>query len=302
VRDAADAKGIALRLTVQRAVPEAAVVIDTLRFEQVLLNLLSNAVKFTDIGEVQVTVDAVDCHLIVEVRDSGLGMSDEQISRLYTSFEQADRSTTRRYGGTGLGLAITKRLVELMRGTVSVTSRLGEGSVFTVRLPLKLVDCDRGDHGHAPKAATALPTSEADRRPSPQRLAGLRVLVAEDEPVNQIVIQSLLAAEGARVDIASDGYQAIDRVSVSRVPAYDVVLLDVMMPGIDGYETARRIRVIAPTLPIIGQTAHAGAEDLALCFQAGMVDRIVKPLIADDIVRAILDCLANHEGRALSLN
>ncbi|MDL2339463.1 MAG: ATP-binding protein [Pseudomonadota bacterium] len=305
VDDSARSKGIALNLKVVARVPEV-IVVDALRLQQVLLNLLSNAVKFTDTGQVDLTVDAVEGQLVIEVRDSGLGMSEEQVSRLFTPFEQADRSTTRRYGGTGLGLAITKRLVELMKGTISVTSHPAEGSVFTVRLPLATGSACVGNVGGerdgvvAEKAPRLIEpdltrSDESDDVVSPcPRLSGLRVLVAEDNPVNQIVIQSLLHLEGARVDVVSNGYEAIERVADPHDGPYSVALLDVMMPGIDGYVTAQRVHQVDPELPIICQTAHARPEQRLLCAQAGMVETITKPIIIDELVRVVL----KHSRRA----
>jgi len=288
VQDTARAKGVALSCSVSERVPDI-IVVDPLRLEQVVLNLLSNAVKFTDAGQVELRVDVAGDELIIEVRDSGLGMSEEQIARLFVSFEQADRSTTRRFGGTGLGLAIIKRLVELMKGTISVVSRPGVGSVFCVHLPLVLTTQRAADDGPAP----APDRSARDAR----RLGGLRVLVAEDNPVNQLVIDSLLRMEGATVEIVSDGHQAIASVNRHRDNApFDVVLLDVMMPGIDGYETARRIHQTDPDLPLIGQTAHALQEDREQCLRAGMRDRVTKPIITDDLVAAILRCCRKTSG------
>jgi signal transduction histidine kinase len=305
VQDTARAKGVALHSVVSERVPPV-VVIDSLRLEQVVLNLLSNAVKFTDAGQVDLTVDVAGEELVIEVRDSGLGMSDEQIARLFVSFEQADRSTTRRFGGTGLGLAIIKRLVELMKGSISVVSRPGVGSVFCVHLPLVVATPRAGDD-HPDPARVDAPASAVGIAAAPEpawpraaqgtpRLSGLRVLVAEDNPVNQIVIESLLRMEGAAVELVGDGFQAVDRVGLGGELPYDVVLLDVMMPGIDGYETARRIHLMNPDLPLIGQTAHALQEDREHCLRAGMVDRVTKPIIADDLVAAILKCCRPTSG------
>lgn len=331
VRDAARDKGLTLQLHIDDTLPELAV-LDPLRLGQVVLNLLSNAVKFTARGEVTVTVDRAGRDLRIRVTDTGVGMSPEQLARLFTPFEQADRSTTRRYGGTGLGLTITKRLVELMNGFIRVESRLGAGSTFTVRLPLVMPQSGRSEAGDpAPVAAAAaapvdphaLAGSEdamPDRRPaepdvasrvgfgsraapanppspapplpgaevSRARLRGMRVLVAEDNPVNQIVIEGLLSMEGATADVVDDGLAALERVRDQGDARYDLVLLDVMMPGIDGYETARRMRVLDPALPIVGQTAHALQEDHEQCLAAGMVDRLTKPIDTDDLVRAVL--------------
>jgi signal transduction histidine kinase/CheY-like chemotaxis protein len=282
VQGVAQHKGIALRLTISEQLPEQ-VVVDPLRLEQILLNLLSNAVKFTEAGHVDLTIGMLEGDLLIEVGDSGLGMSDEQLGRLFASFEQADRSTTRRYGGTGLGLAITKRLVDLMKGSIQVSSQAGVGSVFTVRLPVAAVPDD--EPGRVPTPGSPVPPiAEAPGL----RLVGLRVLVAEDDAVNQLVIQRLLTMEGATTEVVGDGHEAVQRVARQQDPRYDIALLDVMMPGIDGYETARRIHLLDAGLPIIGQTAHALPEDRALCIEAGMVERVTKPLIAEVLVQAIL--------------
>ena len=285
LQDSASKKQLDLRLTVDERVPEV-VLIDTLRLGQILLNLLSNAVKFTDHGHVGLAVDTVDGDLLMMVTDSGVGMSDDQTRRLFMPFEQADRSTTRRFGGTGLGLAITKRLVEMMNGSISVSSRPGKGTAFTVRLPLQQVPelAREPGEGHALTGARRAAGVDSPRT----RLGGLRVLVAEDNAVNQIVIEGLLSIEGAEADVVPDGHQAIDRVAAQNGQLYHVVLLDVMMPGIDGYETARRIRTLDPHLPIIGQTAHATQEVREQCLDAGMVERVTKPIDTEELVQVVL--------------
>jgi len=291
VQDRALAKGIDLRLVVDERVPEV-VVTDPLRLGQILLNLLSNAVKFTDAGHVALNVDLMDDQLMLMVTDSGVGMSEEEMSRLFMAFEQADPTTTRRYGGTGLGLAISKRLVELMGGTISVSSRPGSGSAFTVRLPMPPAAEAPADTTH--DAALAGARRAAGVESPRNRLDGMRVLVAEDNAINQIVIQGLLELEGASAEVVPDGHEAVNRVSSQNGAPYHVVLLDLMMPGIDGYETARRIRIADPGLPIIGQTAHAMQEDRANCLAAGMVDRVTKPIDTEELVRSVL----KHARRA----
>jgi CheY-like chemotaxis protein len=290
VGDAARAKGVAIHCWVSDDVP-AIISVDPIRLEQVLLNLLSNAVKFTDVGrvEIAISIDTVieqGSGLVCTVKDSGVGMSDQQLARLFTPFEQGDLSTTRRHGGTGLGLAITKRLVLLMGGSITATSELRVGSTFTVRLPLALATAPlvHGQAALAEKEQRDEATRDAPVRP---RLRGLHLLVVEDNEVNQLVIHGMLQAEGASVEVVSDGYAAIERVQTSNERQFDAVLLDVMMPGIDGYETSRRLLASNPALAIIGQTAHAMPEDLALCRAAGMVDRIVKPIVIDDLVKTV---------------
>ena len=299
MQDAAGAKGIDLRLRIEEQVPEL-IVVDPLRLGQILVNLLSNAVKFTEQGHVELALSVRSEQLLIEVNDSGVGMSEQQIDRLFEPFEQADRSTTRRYGGTGLGLAITRRLVGLMGGSIDASSRAGGGSCFRVLLPLPLPAAPwrhdpiagEGSANDGRGGTIDLSASDSPFRggtlPSKSRLDGWRVLVAEDNAVNQIVIQSLLEIEGAEVELAADGYKAVQQVALRGGTRYDVVLMDLMMPGIDGYETARRIKAIDPLLPIIGQTAHAWPEVREQCLQAGMAERVAKPLNADELVAALL--------------
>ena len=277
LRDSAAAKGLALRLEVAANVPPV-VVVDPLRLQQVLLNLASNAVKFTDAGHVDLRVHAQGEQLVFDVADTGCGLSDAETARIFEAFEQADASVTRRHGGSGLGLTITRNLVALMGGALAVASRQGAGSTFTVRLPLVLPPTDEDD---------AVDDPAIDAAPS-QALAGLRILVVEDNPINRLVIDSLLKMEGAQTDLASDGHEAIARVTEASGSRYDIALLDVEMPGIDGYETARRLHAIDASLPLLGQTARAMAEDLVLCMQAGMRDRVVKPIEREELVRLIL--------------
>ncbi|CAN5805297.1 hybrid sensor histidine kinase/response regulator [soil metagenome] len=288
VQRAADDKNISLRVVYAEAAPPL-LFVDPLRLEQVLLNLVTNAVKFTERGRVELEVNAEAGYVLFTLKDSGIGMSDEVLSRLFDAFEQADSTTTRRFGGSGLGLAITKHLVRMMGGTVSVSSTVGVGSVFSVRLPHRLIDVAQGESETLERSSGAGRTLDGSERVAVHRLHGIRVLVVEDNEVNQLVLRGMLEVEGAWVDVASDGYAAIARVVEGSGPEPpDIILMDVMMPGIDGYETARRIRQVRPDIPIVGQTAHALVEDLTKCLAAGMNDRIVKPLVLDDVVRSVL--------------
>jgi len=283
LRDRADEKRIALRLAFDPALPERCLG-DALRTQQVLVNLLSNAIKFTEKGHVGVWVgvepglDAADARMVYRVTDTGIGIAPDHLRHLFDAFQQADTSTTRRFGGTGLGLAISRRLAELMGGTVQVRSELGAGSVFELRLPwLPAADGPR----------QLQPEPAWDQQP--RRLQGVRVLVAEDNEVNQLVLERALEMEGAAATIVGDGRQAVNRVLADGRDAYDVVLMDIQMPEMDGYEATRRILELAPDLPVIGQTAHAMLDERRECLAAGMVDHIAKPLdfrqLADMIVR-----------------
>ncbi|MFA6314434.1 MAG: PAS domain S-box protein [Sterolibacterium sp.] len=249
---------------------------DAMRLAQILTNLLSNAIKFTKSGEVRLCVARDGNNVCFQVIDSGIGMSEEQLARLFQSFEQADSSTTRNYGGTGLGLAISQSLAHLMGGEISVDSRPGAGSAFTLELPLPAaaVPAHFSQPGGAISAAGP-------------RLAGLSVLAADDVEVNRYILEDLLAHEGARVVFAHDGQQALERIDEVGANAFDVVLMDVQMPVMDGIETARRLATIAPDLPIIGLTAHALAEERDKCLAAGMVEHVTKPIDTDLLVAAI---------------
>ena len=283
LRDRAVEKRIALELAFDAALPKRCLG-DALRTQQVLVNLLSNAIKFTETGSVNVWVgvepapDAADAHMVYRVSDSGIGIAPEHLKDLFDAFQQADTSTTRRFGGTGLGLAISKRLAELMDGEVRVRSEPGVGSVFELRLPWV----------PSPDAAQAL-TADSTWADMPRRLHGVRVLVAEDNEVNQLVLGRALEIEGAETTIVGDGRQAVNRVLADGREAYDVVLMDIQMPEMDGYEATRRILELAPDLPVIGQTAHAMLDERRECLAAGMVDHIAKPIdfrqLADMIVR-----------------
>ena len=283
LRDRADEKRIALALALDPALPRRCMG-DALRTQQVLVNLLSNAIKFTETGSVNVWVgvepapEAADARMVYRVSDSGIGIAPEHLKHLFDAFQQADTSTTRRFGGTGLGLAISKRLAELMDGEVRVRSELGVGSVFELRLPWI----------PSPDTAQEL-TADSTWSDMPRRLHGVRVLVAEDNEVNQLVLGRALEIEGAETTIVGDGRQAVNRVLADGREAYDVVLMDIQMPEMDGYEATRRILELAPDLPVIGQTAHAMLDERRECLAAGMVDHIAKPIdfrqLADMIVR-----------------
>jgi PAS domain S-box-containing protein len=250
---------------------------DSIRIEQILLNLLSNAVKFTDTGEIRLSVVRDDDHLVYTVSDTGVGIPDESLERLFLPFEQADGSTTRRYGGTGLGLTISRRLAEHMGGTLSATSTPGQGSRFQLRLPLTETDRPVPERhvGHGVHAG--------------HRLSGIKLLVAEDNEVNRIVIEDMLKGEGADVILVTNGREALE--AVEQHPDLDLVLMDVQMPGMDGLESTRRIKARRPDLPVVGQTAHALREEHEKCLAAGMDDTLTKPIEIDVLVLAILNRL-----------
>jgi PAS domain S-box-containing protein len=251
---------------------------DALRIGQILINLVGNAIKFTARGSVDVVVsriphDGPPDHVRFVVIDTGIGIAPEDQDRLFETFEQADASTTRRYGGTGLGLAICRSLVEMMGGHIGVASVPGQGSTFTVDLPLSPAAL-LASHPAGP-AISPEPTTQANsgtvRRP------GARVLLAEDSAVNQQVAGELLALAGITVDVAGDGRTAVE---AARTGAYDLILMDVQMPVLDGLEATREIRGLPglATVPIVAMTANAFEDDRRACLAAGMNDHLAKPV------------------------
>ncbi|MCK5887198.1 MAG: response regulator, partial [Alcanivorax sp.] len=267
IRERANAKQLALDIQMAGDLP-ARCQSDPLRLNQILLNVLSNAVKFTERCRVALHAGRVGDRLSITVTDTGIGMNESQLSELFSPFHQADAAATRRFGGTGLGLAISKRIAELMHGDIRVESQKGIGT--TVRIDLPCIPC-KG-------MAIEEPTSTAPLHGEEQPLRGTRILVAEDDAINQAVLQEHLQPSGAQIVMVSSGREAVERVQQDGPSAYDVVLMDVQMPDMDGYEATRRIRAIAPNLPVIAQTAHAFNEEREKCLAAGMVGHLAKPI------------------------
>ena len=269
------------------------VVGDVTRLRQVLLNLLGNAVKFTESGEVVVTVSARDDEqLHFAVRDTGIGLSESALARLFQSFSQADSSTTRKYGGTGLGLAISRRLAELMGGTMTAHSDgPGRGSrfEFTIRAPRSVAVPDAPAAPDA--AAAAANASLATRHP-------LRILLAEDNRVNQKLALRLLQQMGYRADLAANGAEALQ--ALARQP-YDLVLMDVQMPEMDGLQATRAIVQRWPDAPrrprIVAMTANAMQGDREECLAAGMDDYLTKPIRVEALAAALV-AATESRGRA----
>ena len=279
VRTRAAEKQVALAVRIADDVP-AVVTGDVTRLRQILLNLLSNAIKFTEKGEVVLSVEAgAGDELRFAVRDSGIGLSTEGMARLFKSFSQADASTARKYGGTGLGLVISRRLAELMGGTMTAHSAgPGQGSTFSFSIRAPAVVGEASAQALRPKAQ--LDPQMAARHP-------LRILLAEDNVVNQKLAMRLLQQMGYRADLASNGVEAIE--CVARQP-YDVVLMDVQMPEMDGLEASRRINQRWPdgTRPrIVAMTANAMQGDREECLAAGMDDYLTKPIRVDRLVEAL---------------
>ncbi len=247
---------------------------DPFRLQQILLNLLSNAVKFTEKGHIRLIVGQANDAIRFLVDDTGIGLTGNQLDRLFHPFEQADSSTTRQFGGTGLGLAISRHLANLMGGDISVTSAPGEGSSFCLDLPLAEVNAPRN---------TEVPARPAQ---GPQ-LSDIRVMVVEDVEINRLIMEDLLQHEGAMVVFAENGEEAVEQAKSLGVDGLDVVLMDIQMPVMDGYEATRHIQQIAPGLPVIGVTAHALNEERDRCISAGMIDHVTKPIDAGQLIEAI---------------
>jgi two-component system, sensor histidine kinase len=276
-------KGLELKLEVS---PDAPLVarLDPLRTKQILFNLISNAVKFTRQGGVTVGLNVVErsgeSWLRFQVSDTGIGIASDVLPRLFGAFEQASAGTTRVHGGTGLGLAISRRLAGLMGGTLDAASRPGEGSTFTLELPLIV------------SAVGALP---ADAQPLIARgmsdLAGARILVAEDHPVNQRVLELLLAPLNCRVTFCEDGAQAVDLVARE---VFDVILMDMQMPVMDGLEASRRIRASdGGGPPIVALTANALDHHRAAWAAVGVHGFVSKPIAPNDLYAAVATAVAS---------
>lgn len=261
---------------------QASLLGDPLRVRQIATNLLSNAIKFTDRGSIVVKLDfssGADGHVNVnlQVSDTGLGIAPDKLPTIFEKFTQADGSITRKYGGSGLGLAITKRLVEMHGGEIRVDSHLGAGSTFRVTLPCEAAPVAAGN--------ALLPRTETREEAVPAPVAA-RLLLVEDNLINQKVVLAILRKKGYRIDVACDGREALAKLNASR---YDLVLMDVQMPILDGLEATRLIRREArwDHLPVIAMTAHAMNGDRERCLQAGMNAYISKPVQPAHLVATI---------------
>jgi len=264
---------------------------DAIRLRQILMNLLGNACKFTRQGKVLIRVRSVPFGngLLFEVKDTGIGIDSEAMARLFLPFSQADSSTTRRFGGTGLGLAICKRLVELMGGRIWVDSRPGEGSSFQFSLPL-----NQGEESG--KVPTAAPDAEPARVREGGEFAGLRALLVEDNPVNRRLASLLIKRMGFQLDEAVDGFAGLERLISNR---YDLVFMDIQMPGLDGVEVTRRVRN-NPQLQqplILAVTAFAMDGDRERFLEAGMDGYVSKPVTGESLGDAVRSVLSLNRNR-----
>jgi PAS domain S-box-containing protein len=287
-------KDISLNLHVASGVPRT-VSGDPFRLKQIIVNLLGNAIKFTDGGGVDLRVSpSTDIpgkvHLAFSVEDSGIGISPQQLERIFQPFEQADSSITRRFGGTGLGLSITRRLVDLMGGSINAESELGKGSRFFFDIPFAPGGDDEviigsGEFEASDKQST---TWCGD--------CTYRVLVAEDSQPNQVVLRVLLSQLPLEIDIAENGAEAVRRFQQR---SYDLILMDIQMPVLDGLSAVKKIREIEMfnnrrRIPIVALSAHAMAEDHRLSREAGCDWHLNKPIVKRELVSVIEGFLSDH--------
>jgi len=262
-------KGVNISAVIADDLPRRAIG-DPLRLRQILTNLLSNAVKFTERGSVALNAHRLADTIVLTVSDTGIGIAQDKLEIIFEKFTQADTSISRRFGGTGLGLAITRSLVEMQQGTISVSSTLGEGSTFTVTLTYAAAE----EHEPAQEAAIA------------SSLASGRILIVEDNQVNQKLVSTLLQKNGYTVSIAGNGVEALQLLEREE---FRLILMDVQMPILDGLETTRLIRSHTrwQSIPIIAMTARAMEGDKQSCLSAGMNGYISKPIHAAHLLSVI---------------
>lgn len=290
------AKGVELRCIVDDRVPET-IQSDPTRLRQILTNLVGNAIKFTDRGEIEIQLrrgGPADPQAIeFVVSDTGIGMDRETLSRLFRPFEQADASTTRRFGGTGLGLRISKQLATALGGDILVESEPGVGSTFTVRLPMDAApERVQSSDGGAKFCARPLLAPDGPQGEAEPPLRGIRVLLAEDGDDNALLLTHYLSKAGAQVARVVNGLEAVRAIYAEPTEdagecSPDVIIMDMQMPVMDGYTAASVLRERGCTAPIIAATAHALEEDRRKCLEAGCTDYISKPIDRSRLVSVI---------------
>ncbi len=281
LRSRADQKGLALVLEFGDELP-AQVSLDPTRFRQILINLVGNAIKFTEDGGIVVRVDhhASTNRLEVSISDTGIGLDERAIRRIFQPFRQGDGSTTRRYGGTGLGLHISRRLCELFGGSLTVESSPDKGSTFTAGF---LAPAIQGNASLIGLATDAPPV-------------GLRVLLAEDGPDNRVLIEHLLGRLGAQTVAVENGREAVDRV-LDGSATFDVLILDMQMPIMDGWEAARQLRNVGSEIAILALTANALPGDRKTCLEAGCDGFLTKPVRRQELASGLVEVLAASQNR-----
>lgn len=287
--NAAAQKNIQIIINVAQNVP-AFLIGDPLRLSQILINYCNNAIKFTDFGDILMDVNVIEiskneAHLRFQVIDHGIGISEEQKSRLFKNFEQAENSTTRKHGGSGLGLSISHQLASMMGGTVGVESKLGKGSVFWFTAKFYLGEQTLPKTSFTNKRTLIVDDKSSaphlnDDNPLPENLRGAHILLVEDNQINQIVAKELLLDLALNVDVAENGRQAVIMVLAN---SYDLIFMDMQMPILDGISATKEIRLHknSKEIPIIAMTANTTSENRELCKQNGLNDFMEKPFELD---------------------
>lgn len=278
VRPKAEAKKLKINYIQKDVIPEV-IAGDPVRLSQILLNLLSNAIKFTERGSVTLSTHIVNIQgqlttIGFSIKDTGIGIPKNLQDKIFESFEQATIGTTRKFGGTGLGLSIVKQLVELQGGRVWVVSDAGKGADFCFTLPFKAKVGELAVKNRETIYDYSIPV-------------GIRILVVEDNTVNQLLVAKVLERQGFSVDIAGNGIEALDKLNIHR---YDLIIMDLQMPEMDGYETTTRIRSSDKsysTIPIMAMTAHTIKGEIEKCLALGMTDFISKPFDPEDLKKKI---------------
>ncbi len=276
------AKGIPLEVQCEGRLPET-IKSDPTRLRQILINVVGNAIKFTEVGSVRIVVRLLngpdeEPQLRFDVIDTGVGIAEDQTEKLFLPFTQADNSTTRRFGGSGLGLTISQRLVELLGGSISVSSTIGRGSSFSVTVRTGPLDGIRLI-ANRPESVNEVNKAK-NTEPTGLPLENYRILFAEDGPDNQRLIRFILKKAGADVTVADNGQIAFDHATEARAKGcpFDLILMDMQMPVLDGYAATRQLRDTGHTVPIIALTAHAMASDRQKCLDAGCDEYLTKPI------------------------
>ena len=297
MQEKAKEKNLRLYQVIDKKIPEI-LIGDSLRLNQVLLNFIGNSVKFTERGEIEVNAklineDNENVTIEFKVRDTGIGIPDEKLSAIFESFTQASNATSRKYGGTGLGLTISKQLIELQGGTIEVHSKVGKGTVFSFILKLK-----KSSSQYLDKEIKPMPEQQMEMAES---IENVRILLVEDNPVNQQLARAVTSKWGCNIEIAENGKIAVEKLENKD---YDVILMDLQMPEMDGYEATYKIRNVLHKyeIPIIAMTAHAIKGESEKCMNAGMNDYISKPFDPKNLKSKIIKHLKRkNEGQDHSL-
>ena len=299
MRVRAEAKGIPLRIEYDGPIPET-VVTDPTRLRQILVNMIGNAIKFTETGCVRLVTRCVredgsppgqGTLLCFEIIDTGIGMTEDQVARLFRPFQQADMSTTRRFGGTGLGLTISRRLAQMLGGDVTLLeSRPGVGTRFAVTVAAGSLDGVRMLNLSAEQEPGLMPPPHERDTSGEPALRGCQILLAEDGPDNQRLIAHILTKAGAAVKVVDNGRAAVDMALAARDAGtpYHVILMDMQMPVMDGYSATRELRDRGYSGPILALTAHAMSSDRERCIRAGCDDYASKPIDRRELIRMIV--------------